>query len=686
MAGLRRTVLCVHPVLIGCAWLAAALPNDSYADPVSVCVETTSACHVAGSKLNVSVSMGESTVRIVGGRLFLSFDPAKLTLINIAPGSLCDPSSPFTAGGVNELDEAAGEILYGVSVGLGGTGALSSTTLACLMFQVDDSDASAVCLTQGEFTTELIDETGVSVEIDSSADCPPSQDPPVISCADYDVSSNCQCPGGSPDCTLLSDDCNTGICDESAGACIAAPTRENEPCDDGIECTESDTCIAGECVGTDCDDPSLCVVHQDACAALGKAFLRVRLGAGEPNIVGGQFTVRYDPAALSFASIAPGAQCDSSSPFALEIFEQVDEPLGEIAYAVGIAPVFYSAGLNGLASVSGVPGPATMACLEFNLLDDSPPDVCLFSGDKEFQTQLVDETGRSVHIDNAEECPASAVTPDLFCEDVPVDQDCPCLTDPPNCEVLTTECQVGVCNESTGDCDLILINEGGPCNDGDACTSGDTCLGGSCIGFDCRNPSLCLAMDTDCIMPMEPALVPIRLGESSSVIVGGQFILQYDPSIVQILDVVPGADCDPTSPFDLELFESIDEIPGETVYGVGVTPGALGTTGPATMACLRLTLEQPLDASLCLLRDMSPFSTIVVDETGEVVTVSNAVDCPTSHPLPAISCEDLCADSPPVPSVRVPSTGGWFLLQLALLLLIAARLRFGLRSRAPTQH
>ncbi|HOX44887.1 MAG TPA: hypothetical protein PK668_14905 [Myxococcota bacterium] len=64
------------------------------------------------------------------------------------------------------------------------------------------------------------------------------------------------------DCSAAADACNAGVCDEAGDACLSAPAREGEFCDDGLFCTLGDQCVQGECVGTtprDCPDgPGAC--------------------------------------------------------------------------------------------------------------------------------------------------------------------------------------------------------------------------------------------------------------------------------------------------------------------------------------------------------------------------------------------------------------------------------------------
>ncbi len=67
------------------------------------------------------------------------------------------------------------------------------------------------------------------------------------------VDETCQsgvCTGGQGrDCNHLADDCNDGYCDEGAGQCRKQPARQGEACNDGVFCTDPDTCSNGECSG-----------------------------------------------------------------------------------------------------------------------------------------------------------------------------------------------------------------------------------------------------------------------------------------------------------------------------------------------------------------------------------------------------------------------------------------------------
>jgi len=67
-------------------------------------------------------------------------------------------------------------------------------------------------------------------------------------------------------CSALSDQCNTGKCNTTTWTCYADPTpKEGGACDDGLFCTNPDTCSAGVCSGIarNCSDGVTCT--DDSC-------------------------------------------------------------------------------------------------------------------------------------------------------------------------------------------------------------------------------------------------------------------------------------------------------------------------------------------------------------------------------------------------------------------------------------
>lgn len=190
------------------------------------------------------------------------------------------------------------------------------------------------------------------------------------------------------------------------------------------------------------------------------------------------------------------------------------------------------------------------------------------------------------------------------------------------------------------------------CDDGDPCTVNDTCdetgrcqgtpietipctTDADCFGLTCDpntnmcvcsdRPDLCLEVVTptlpggDCYDSTGELVVQIVLGHSLHVIAGGQFLIRYDPAVLDFLSVEPGAVGDPASPFILVLAEIVDEEKGEFFYAVGASFEELGTQGPAVMATLRFRpLASCASDELCFFDD-NPRNTILADITGHRV-------------------------------------------------------------------
>jgi hypothetical protein len=92
-------------------------------------------CFQEGEKIVLQVVLGSGTLVINGGQFRLIYDPSCMDFLSIAPGSVCDPGSPFENEIFEQVNEATGEIFYAVGVDLlQNGGANDGGTLACLSF------------------------------------------------------------------------------------------------------------------------------------------------------------------------------------------------------------------------------------------------------------------------------------------------------------------------------------------------------------------------------------------------------------------------------------------------------------------------------------------------------------------------------------------------------------------------
>jgi len=406
---------------------------------------------------------------------------------------------------------------------------------------------------------------------------------------------------------------------------------------------------------------SVCVEADDGCFA--PTTVRVMLTGGDDVILGAQFSLQYDNTKLALVGISPGRNCDPSSPFSLELFSTESSAQGMAFYAVGVNPVEFGP--------LGSRGPAALACVTFRAVQSGSSDVCVTDQASPLTTILVNDQGHIVQIDNSGMCPG-ATPPSFSCAVATVDDSCTCSTGTDDCAGLNGVCLAGVCNPTTGHCDVVPSDEGLPCDDGSTCTQNDVCQAGRCTGGGCQNPSLCISASTGCVRPHpgEEFVLAIRLGQGDPVITGAQFSFQYDPTAFELIDISPGANCNSHSPFSVEAFQAVDPAVGTIFYAVSIPFGGVGTQGPATMACLQFRVLRETTESVCLFNDLNPRTTALVDDHGVRVRVFNGVDCPNDVVPPLLACSQPCR--------IIPTANAWGICVTTLLLLIGAKLAFAM--------
>lgn len=410
-------------------------------------------------------------------------------------------------------------------------------------------------------------------------------------------------------------------------------------------------------------DPSLCIEPQAGCHRPGGIEVRVRMGASEQGIVGGQFVLEYDPSVLQVVDEMPGRACDPASPFEFILLTQDDHASGRLFCAFGV---------NFLKSSEGTLGPATLGCLSFSPAPgaNTATDLCLAEGLHPLSTLLVDNEGHAVPVDTSVDCPEGLSPPSLTCNALTLQEHCTCVPDTLDCHGFDTPCRLGVCNPQTELCEVAFINEGGPCDDGDACTPVDRCNDeGLCIGEGCENSSLC-PVSGACLGLDSTLLVRIQLTEGDRVINGGQFSLEYDPLELDLVSISPGSDCDGGSPYSQEVSEMVNEAAGHVFYAVGVELGGpAGTDGPTTLACVEFLDLGDGGGDLCLVEGFNPFSTILTDEFGYAVSPGSITVCPRIDGNPPAACAgfEFC---------RIPTASAWGLAILTLLLLTTSKVVF----------
>ena len=197
------------------------------------------------------------------------------------------------------------------------------------------------------------------------------------------------------------------------------------------------------------------------------------------------------------------------------------------------------------------------------------------------------------------------------------------------------------------------VLEGDPCYDGEPClTVNDTCLANAdCVGTDiltvpCTDNATCEALTQDlgscnfvtgycrCVPPslnfiIHPSQKPndacFLVGETVTVDVqfkdvpvtvnGGQFVVNYDPTCLAFVSIVPGGD-----PYTFEISEMVDEAAGSIFYAVGVDPfGGVGVVGADELATITFTKIGVCETCNMCFGGENPVNTYLVDNGGWVV-------------------------------------------------------------------
>ena len=132
-------------------------------------------CYAANSNLDVDVELVRSPLAITGGQLFIHYDPAVLTLVDISPGSQTDPTSPFGSELFRTINTTNGTVFYAVGVPIGHGGARGPTIMATLHFSTPNQCASLneICFTaDNQLRTVLSDKNGQSMPFESQCTTP----------------------------------------------------------------------------------------------------------------------------------------------------------------------------------------------------------------------------------------------------------------------------------------------------------------------------------------------------------------------------------------------------------------------------------------------------------------------------------------------------------------------------------
>jgi len=291
-------------------------------------------------------------------------------------------------------------------------------------------------------------------------------------CTVKDACKGGRCSGSARDCSTLSDSCNLGVCDEEENTCRARPLTDGISCDDGLFCTIEDACKHGRCGGSerDCSElndqcnTSVCNEESKSCEAR-----PLDDGAGCDD---GLFCTVEDTCS--------GGRCGGLARNCSDSQDQCN-----IGVCNEISGACY-----------GQPLPDGASCDDglFCTVDDlckggrcgGLPRDCSASGDQ-CNIGVCNEDGKACDARAAND--GAACDDELFCTSEDTCIEGACRGSARDCSAAGDQCNKGVCNEESDDCEPRPVNDGLECDDDLFCTTQDACKDGACTGLprDCSD-------------------------------------------------------------------------------------------------------------------------------------------------------------------------------------------------------
>jgi len=411
---------------------------------------------------------------------------------------------------------------------------------------IDEADGDKETDTVVDGDDEVDDEVdGDDTETDTACvdDTPCNDNDP---CTVDDICTNGVCEGSLKDCSDWDSDCQEGYC-ASNGNCDSRPLEDNLSCNDGNDCTESDVCKNGACLGTAVSDDSQTACDDDDLCTIGDICIEGICRSGNPkdcSELDDNKCVKgvCDDGVCGAENIADNTFCALGDPCVVdsrcnagvcEITESKDCSQEDDQCNIGVC------GTGGVCEKA--PRPDDTVCSDNNLCTEG--DRCV-SGVCEALAPKDCSDGKSCTEDSCSEVGGEAVCKnellDNFCyinqicysdtfpnpaneyceicdwtkdvsnwtplSDESCTDDDPCTVgdmcqngvcmpgDEKDCSALDGQCVLGVCGNG-GVCDTESRPDDTECSDENVCTEGDLCNAGSCIPGPLKD---CSAEDTEC--------------------------------------------------------------------------------------------------------------------------------------------------------------------------------------------
>lgn len=288
------------------------------------------------------------------------------------------------------------------------------------------------------------------------------------------------CVGTNSVVCTAQDQChNAGVCSPSTGQCSNPSKVDGTTCSDGSACTQTDSCQAGTCVGTNlvtCAAP-------DQCHSAGSCNPTSGICSNPAKADGSACT---DGNACTQSDTCQAGTCIGTSPVLCAALDQ--------CHAAGTCDPS-----NGACSTPVLPDGAACSdgnactqidschagtCVGGSAIACSASDQCHVAGSCDTSTGACSNPAKS---------DGSSCNDGNACTQADTCQLGSCVGASPVVCAAVDQCHLaGACNAATGACSSPIKPNGSPCSDGNSCTQSDACQTGTCVG---SNPVVCAALD-----------------------------------------------------------------------------------------------------------------------------------------------------------------------------------------------
>jgi len=328
-------------------------------------------------------------------------------------------------------------------------------------------------------------------------------------CNDNDActqSDTCQagaCLGSNPVSCAPPNACQKSVsCNPQNGQCVYVSKDDGVPCDDGNPCTQNDACTQGACAGM----PKSCPAP-DQCHVAG--ICDPMTGQCTGTLPDGYACDDGNPCTENDActqGVCGGKPKSCPAPDQCHITGVCDPMTGQ---CTGTLP-------DGYACDDGNPCTENDACAQGSCTGGSTkacpaPDACHTNGTCDSMTGdcVYPEQPNGLVCDDGDACTELDTCQNGICT-----AGTPVLCPPAGI------CQTGegTCDASTRQCTYTAAADGSSCDDGNACTQMDSCQSGTCVGENpveclpppdtCHDPGVCNPVTGICDYPLNGTVCP----------------------------------------------------------------------------------------------------------------------------------------------------------------------------------